>query len=274
MKKNLLFLILCFPFCLNSQTFLNGDFEQNNAVDCLFNLDNPVFNGMMEHAFAFGPNDELDIQTSGCGYAEPPSNDWFVSLSKRPTGDYDAFSLELSEGLVAGNTYEISYWEVAVDTFGNENIPLYFGLSIEADDFGEEIYSSMPPIDIWAHRSFSFIAPNSGSFLTVKIEDTGNIRAWNFVDGFEISLLSPTNEESSLTAVMVYPNPTSGAFSVELPVGAEKVNIYNAAGQLVQSTEIENATNATDFMLQDDGIYMVQILAKSGSFVKKLVVGI
>jgi hypothetical protein len=271
MKKNLLFLCLCCSYCLNSQTFLNGDFEQNNAVGCLFNLDNPIFNGTMEHTFAFGPNDELDIQTSGCGYAEPPSNDWFVSLSKRPTGDYDAFSMVLSEALLLGESYEVSYWEMSVDTFGNGNIPLHFGLSTEAGEFGDEIYSSLPPINTWAHRSFTFVAPNNGSFFTIKIEDAGNIKAWNFVDGFEISLLSPTNEESSLAAVMVYPNPTSGAFSVELPTGAEKVNIYNAAGQLVQSTHIEN-TQAVDFMLQDDGIYMVQILTKSGSFVKKLVV--
>jgi hypothetical protein len=192
-------------------------------------------------------------------------------LSKRPTGDYDAFSLELSESLVAGNTYEISYWEVAVDTFGNENIPLYFGLSTEADDFGEEIYSSLPPIDTWAHRSFSFIAPNNGSFLTVKIEETGNVKAWNFVDDFQILNLSATREESIFAPMLIYPNPTSGAFRVKMPLGAEKVNIFNAAGQLMGSDVMDSFTEM-EFSLTNNGIYFVQVVTQSGTVIKKVVV--
>lgn len=272
--KNLI--LLLFPLFLafygRSQTILNGDFENNGADTCIFNLDNIDFNALVENAVAFGPNDELDIQRSNCGYAASPSNEWFVSLSKRPTGDYDAFSLALSEALIAGNTYEITYWELAVDTFGNGNIPLHFGISTEPDEFGDEIYSSLPPIDTWAQRSFSFVAPNDGSFFTVKIEEEGTTRAWNFVDDFKIvNLSSATQEGSNIASILIYPNPTSGFFSVALPIEAEKVNIFNAAGQLVQSREIGKLSEI-DFDLETNGVYIVQVITKAGIMTRKVVV--
>lgn len=271
MKYPILPVFLLIALSVQGQSVLNGDFELNSATSCMFNQSNAEYNDLMEYSVGFGPNTELDLQTHSCGYASPPSNDWFVSLSKRPSGDYDAFSLELSEPLVSGLTYQLSYWEYATDTFGNVNVPLYIGLSEAPNDFGELLHSSLPPLNTWEQRNFTFTAPNNGGFLTVKIDNEGSSKAWNFVDNFMLTALSPTKEESLVGEMAVYPNPTSGSFFVKIPLGGKIVNLFNAAGQLEQSHKV-NGLQQLEMEAMASGVYWVQILTEMESIARKLVV--
>ena len=88
MKKILpLFILLSTSITCYSQTFLNGDFEINTAVNDQINLTNAAYNGYMSNSFAFGNYNgggagggDMDIITSA-GYCGVPQNgNWYVGL--------------------------------------------------------------------------------------------------------------------------------------------------------------------------------------------------
>src|SRR5262245_50695243 len=53
---------------------MNGDFEENSAVGCDFDLSNSAFLNEVSDAFAFGDAEEIDVMKdpAGCGYGLPP----------------------------------------------------------------------------------------------------------------------------------------------------------------------------------------------------------
>jgi len=232
---------VCFLFALilnqaKSQIVLNGDFENNSALVCETNLSNSVYTDLMDNSWGFGSSNELDIQEINCGYAIPQSNNWFVSLSKRVDGASDELSLKLSMPLIAGDVYGISYLDFAADTFDNTVVPVEIGLSEAPQSFGTQIISSTPANTEWTRRSFTFIAPNNGQYLTVRVDSAGTDRGWIFVDDFEITMNSGITEESG-AAAKAYPNPVQDLLSIESNFQIEKVLIYDALGKMVSFKE-------------------------------------
>jgi hypothetical protein len=100
--------------------------------------------------------------------------------------------------------------------------------------------------------------------VTVESDDT----TLEFGVTIEEGLLTGVTELSAET--QLYPNPTSGSFTVE---GADiaRVEVYNLVGQKVFEAESQKATiDATNW---NKGIYLVNITSQSGAIeTKKLVV--
>ncbi len=267
------FLTVCFYSFIPgsySQVVLNGDFENHQASDCQFNLDNVDYNALMENSLAFGPNDEVDLQRDTCGYATVPSNKWFVSLSKRPNGTM-SLSLKLSSNLTTGQTYKIAYWEYSADTLGNANIPLHIGLSSVSNSFGELIHSSLPVPGVWTQRSFSFVAPNDGNYITLSVNSPGATKGWNFVDNIEFVEISSAHFQHLENAVNVFPNPSKGRFTVVVPSGVKTLQIINVEGQLLMTKHIDRQ-ETLEFELEKVGLYFVRIQTEHSSAAKKLLI--
>ncbi|MBL0343343.1 MAG: T9SS type A sorting domain-containing protein [Bacteroidetes bacterium] len=254
-----------------SQTIINGDFENNSASSCEFNLQNSVYSNRMNNSWGFGSNDELDIQTNTCGLVNPPSNDWFVSLSKNPNGTYDELSLELSANLILGNTYEISYFEFAANIFNNSNIPLQLGLSTDSLNFGQVIYNSLPIINTWTQRTFSFIAPNNGKYITVRIDSAGFLKAYNLIDNIQLTTVNGINDNSLHTAACLFPNPTNGKFTISFPSSVQYIQILNSLGQVIKMENV-NGLTSLNFEIETNGVYFVNFSTKKDFIAKKLIV--
>lgn len=254
-----------------SQTILNGDFEINTAANCEFNLQNSAYSNKMHYSWGFGNSNELDIQTNICGYANPPSNNYFVSLSKKPNGNYDALSLKLSANLISGNTYQISYFEFATDTFSNNNVPVQLGLSSDSLNFGQLIYNSLPTINSWTQRTFTFVAPNNGKYITIRSDSAGILKAWNFIDNIQLTSINGINDNTLNTATYLYPNPTNGEFTISFPSNVQYIQIINSLGQIIKNQYLDGLTSLK-FEIENNGLYFVNIATKSDFITKKLIV--
>ncbi len=189
--RNLLFLQcwLTQPHSVCAQTFLNGNFESNSANGCQVNLSNFSLNLVLPNCFAFGVGNEIDLQDTGCTYGLPSNGNWFISLSTGMIGDPDAISLELSSPLNIGNSYSFSYFERSNLQFSVTQDSLLIGVSELNNDFGIQIFSSLPDTGNWVKKVITFIAPANASFLTLK--NAGNARSWNFVDNFTFDCILP-----------------------------------------------------------------------------------
>jgi hypothetical protein len=254
-----------------AQVIINGDFEVNTTTSCLTNITNSQYTDVMSNSWGFGSHNEIDIQNDSCGFATVPSHNWFVSLAKDFWGvEYDELSLEISSSLVAGNSYDISYFSYSTDYMGNNNIPIEIGLSIDSISFGTLIHSSTPNINTWTQQSFTFVAPNNGKYLTVRTDSAGVLYGWNFVDKFELSHTNGLEETLNLS-IKVAPNPSSGIFTVNVP---DQINIqssvFDALGKLV-TTSSEKGTFNLDLSDMPVGIYTLRLDTESGTVTKKLV---
>lgn len=178
---------------------LNGSFEDNTAVVTTYNLNNPVFNGLMNNVTAFGERDfrdgfgETDIMTFGGGFGlDPVDGDWHIGLAVNGReGPSDAFSFDLSSSIVAGTSYDLSFWAAANTTFSPGDGPLEIGISSSADSFGTLLYTSDAlSFNRWSQHVTSLVAPVGGDYLTVRIlENPDDPITWAHLDGFVLSVV-------------------------------------------------------------------------------------
>lgn len=177
-KTALLVLICNISF---AQNFLNGSFENNTAVVNQINLANAGFNGFMANTNAYGTTGNMDIirtNTWGNGFAQHCT--WYVALTGSGT---DAVAMQLSAPLVTGTTYTISFWDRKDAAF--VGFPVQIGLSTVNNANGTVIYTApvAPTNGVWTQRTFTFVAPNNGQFITV-IQNGGNTGSWVHIDNF------------------------------------------------------------------------------------------
>ncbi len=262
-KLYTLILLLIFIKEGNCQNFLNGDFEINTASTSVYQLQNSQYSNMMFASWGFGMANELDIQTFG-GYATPPSNNWFVSLTKKiNTLTTDAFSLKIDTNLTMGNSYTISYLEYSTDVSGNNNIILEIGLSSDSLSFGQLIHSSLPPLNVWGTDIFTFTAPNNGLYLTVRTDSAGTLNGWNFVDNFHFLTLNGVIENETQSDVNIFPNPFRDKINfVTKRNELLEVFVYDITARNILQQTFTNSTILNVEALEK-GIYIYEVRNKN-----------
>lgn len=76
-----------------------------------------------------------------------------------------------------------------------------------------------------------------------------------------------TEQNSSMS---IYPNPSSGNFTISLPIENAEINITNIFGQRI--LKIHKAQKTTNIQLDNNGVYNISIMTSKGIITKKLVV--
>jgi hypothetical protein len=79
-------------------------------------------------------------------------------------------------------------------------------------------------------------------------------------------------EEVEGGSIGVFPNPSSGFFSIKSPVPIERIRLYNHLGELIKSTDekaMEYRFNLSD---QAKGVYYVSIVLNNKLFRRKIVI--
>ena len=180
----------------------NGSFEKNSALDNVYNLDNATFNNTVDDATAFGGAEEIDLMTFGGGFGlDPIDGDWHLALHRQAGGEVDAFSFDLTQSIVAGQSYELSFFASANTEFGSVFEPVEIGISDSADSFGTLVYSTgQLPANEWQFFESTFQAPISGDFLTVRVADLPE--TWAHVDGFTLSQSAIPEPGCSITMLL------------------------------------------------------------------------
>jgi hypothetical protein len=238
-KYFFLFLLVFSHSVFKSQTFLNGSFEINTAVNNQINLSNAGFNGFMSNTFAFGTTGNMDIirtNTWGGGFAQHCT--WYVALTGNGT---DIFSMTLSTPLVTGTTYTISFWDRKDAGFAA--FPVQIGLSTTNNAAGTVIYTApvAPTNNVWTQRTFTFVAPNNGQFITVR-QNGGSTSSWAHVDNFVL------NNTSSAGNLNITPSATTicvGSSAIFTVTGASTYTWNPAATLSSPSASVVTATPPT-----------------------------
>lgn len=265
----LLIALLAIAPCF-SQSFINGDFETNTASGCTYNLTDSAFNTKISNVTAFGKGyaassggfvGEIDMQTSNC-FVNPQSGNWCLGLSSDVEPTSDAFALELTSNLIAGNTYELTFHLYGNSSFQNGVTNIEIGETLSDTTFGNFIDSITPDAGSWKRASIIFRATQNASHITVRTK-IGQI-GWTQVDSFAIAPSSMVSVQKypNEGSIKIYPNPTSNQvtldFQQQLSTGV--VSIMNSSGQLLKRVYISNQKGLSlDLSAFPSGLYFIQM---------------
>ncbi len=170
-----------------SNMILNGSFENNTAAGTLYNLSNADFTNTVADVTAFGTAEELDLMDpSNIFGLSPIDGNWKVALHYSSAGTVDAFAFHLSNSIVAGRQYTVSFWAQTVMDFDPGREPLLIGISNSDTDFGTQVFSTgaISPSS-WQYFEHTFIAASDAAYLTVA-NGTGPNPTWIHADDFRL----------------------------------------------------------------------------------------
>jgi gliding motility-associated-like protein len=194
-----------------NQDFINGSFETNDGIETI-NMTIPDFNASVSNCVAledFGaggvPNIDL-INVYGWGtYAPAQDGTWLLGLHK-----IDIVAIELTEPLVSGVTYTISFWNKYIFPGTTTNIEL--GASVGATDFGLPIgLVYVFTLGEWSYVELEFVAPNNATHITVSLDEVGP-DDWVGIDNFAF-VCDPLTLVDPVTAICVGEELTLDAVS-------------------------------------------------------------
>lgn len=257
-------LILVTFYSAVGQTFLNGSFENNLILNDTINLSNAAFIQKMPYCGSFGTQAGLDILANNYCLIGPQSGNWYIGMSG---GGSDAFSLEINTNLSLGQLYQISFYDRFCQLANVPRAwPLMLGVSSNSLTFGTVIFSDTTaiPINTWTKRTVSFVAPNNGKYITVKMNGGSFENGWIVVDNFNFE--NPTSistyDEHALE-ISVSPNPFQNKMYIQFKGGSiskRKISIINTLGQEI--IEANTLLDSIDFDLSflSSGIYFLNVI--------------
>jgi hypothetical protein len=262
---NKFYCIVIFFLLLNStiqsQTVLNGTFENTLATNCVYNPSTVVFDSLMPYVH-FTPHRFLgaDIVTHNCHH-QPFEGDWSIAIASK--GLYvDRISLKLSQPLIVGNPYELTYWIYCSGfQYGDS---LLIGITTDTAQFGIQIDKALSPQFIWIQKTVLFTPTIAATDITAKLDwaDTGD-DSWVWLDEFVLTnLITGVHELGMKEEIQLYPNPAFETFTIktEKPFQDVRLELYNMNGQLIQFKEIpfleEEEFDISNLAI---GVYFIQL---------------
>jgi hypothetical protein len=97
----------------------------------------------------------------------------------------------------------------------------------------------------------------------------------NFIDSYDYSNTtydcSNGIEELSIKQALLYPNPTSGNFSIKTLYGVAIISIYNSLSQAVYENKHPSQNQEIDLSDQNPGVYFCKIQSEAGEKVLKVI---
>ena len=81
-------------------------------------------------------------------------------------------------------------------------------------------------------------------------------------------------EDFSLNATSIFPNPSSGEFSIKTKTNLSKVNVYSQTGALVKTIEVTDESNEVELKVSglQSGVYFLELQNDSEKSWKKIIV--
>jgi gliding motility-associated-like protein len=169
---------------LFGQEFINGDLESPGHTGCKKDIDNKTFNSLMPNLTALGTLDKLDILTSGCGNGVAQKGKNFVALEIN-NGFTDAFAIPLSENLVQGRFYFMSFYVRLDPNSIGKQFRLTLSMNIANNAYGEQLNSFNVSNTSWQKIAFKFKVPLEVKYITALLESFENVKV--YVDNFEMT---------------------------------------------------------------------------------------
>ena len=80
------------------------------------------------------------------------------------------------------------------------------------------------------------------------------------------------SETNSLEAIQIFPNPSSGHFTLQSSVQKGEITIYNVQGEKIYSAKINSSQSEIDLSKQSQGIYFIKVNSEQGVITKKIII--
>jgi N-acetylneuraminic acid mutarotase len=198
------------------------------------------------------------------------------SMSSIPQTDFYEFD-PLSNTWITKCTAGFSASSTACFAIGNRG---YVGTGgINSDSCSNQLWEYDPVINTWT-QSDSLPAARrcdaSGFAIGGKgYIGFGDINNWTLPN--DVYQYTPREyylfvNESKLTPnISVYPNPTTGKFSIESSEKLSSIAVMNLLGQSVHSVNSPFAQFSIDLSDQPKGIYFVEMISEKGRCTKKII---
>lgn len=289
-------IVLPLPAVLFGQDFVNGSFEKNGNA-CIINASVDVFNANVKNTHAFGSFRRPDIASTNCGQGDAKDGNWFIGLATNVATNVrsEAVTLELTQPLVKGNQYSLSFWTRGRVVSSN----LEIGVSSNDSTAGQVFYtvsSASIVVNAWTENVIRFTAPEDGKYISVRaMNNNSNSGVW--LDAFKLSpvfvpdavvLVDPMKKNtvpaqnntavkaSANTIGEIYPNPSAGVFKVNADSNTLiSLTVFNTLGTTVEehkATDVEPIPSSIDLRDQQPGLYFVELATLEGKVTKRIIV--
>jgi hypothetical protein len=187
-----------------------------------------------------------------------------------------------------GNVFVNGVFISSAITFGSITLPQTSGSGfiVEYDESGEVICASAllgggsentTSADhfgnLYIGGSFyidPFIIGTDTLTLTNTVDNTGDafIAKYNCNSNFIVNTSRPQSEE----IITIFPNPSSGLFTLTTPTPSTRISIYDILGNCLLHKDYRNTTSPQfDLSSQGKGVYFVEVIANEKREVKKIV---
>ena len=266
----------------------NGDFTADFIITSdpdivngtIFNLDMTLNTGsyatQMDYSTSIGLVRET-FESADFSYMEwfhEGDLPWTVTDEEAHTGTYSARS-----GAIGDN--EVTRLIIYADILNDGEISFWFKTSTELrkdlfafflDNKKKDMWSGE---NDWTYVSYEFSA-GSHSFMWLYDKNGNNAVGSDCVWIDDITfprtcIITNVEEVTEQKATVLYPNPTTGSFTLEL-VEESNISIYNMLGQQIVQLGKVSGIHRLDLGNAPKGMYFIQIQNGSQTEVKKIIV--
>jgi len=163
----------------------------------------------------------------------------------------------ISEGITSQlSSTKANFASSLIVVSGNLFVGTETGGIFMSSDYGESWKSINEGFNSYQVKSLS----SNGKYLFASTSGGGIWRR-------KLSELIITNDFS----VKDYPNPSSLDFIVSVPASTNEINLYNVQGEILQSIVVDGQTEF-NFHVNSHGIYLIKVVTKNKTIVKKHIV--
>lgn len=149
----------------------------------------------------------------------------------------------------------------------------------------DDFYEWDQGTNVWINTDY-FIGGERGDAVGFAIGNIGYIGTgyvngspWYYKDFWKYipSSSSGINDPQAKSPINIFPNPSSGEFSITLESKQSSVNkidfeVYNVEGKKVYQSEITNPQSKIDLSNQPNGIYFLYLKSENGAATQKLII--
>jgi hypothetical protein len=198
---------------------------------------------------------------------------WTVTDEEAHSGDYCARS-----GAIGDN--EVTKLVIYADILSDAVITFWFKTSTEKRKDIFAFFIDNHRMDWWSGENdwtYASYALEAGSHVFTWLYDKNNSNSSGadcvWVDDITFPrtcIINDVEEVTEQKANVLYPNPTTGSFTLEL-VEESNISIYNMLGQQIMQLDKVSGIQRLDLGNAPKGMYFIQIQSGSQTEVKKLI---
>ena len=188
------------------------------------------------------------------------------------TGDDDWAISDCIE-MIGGVTYHLEYYFKNYELLQPCFLEVYYGSSQSTSDMNNLIIQNNIPNDTSYQYVSTFFTPqNNGvyylGFHAFESSGTSSLR----LDNINLSV-SPANiqELNDADAINIFPNPTSGNFTLSSPFESAEVEIRSMLGELLEMRKVKKGYSNFNLNKFEEGTYFISVNYDSKIITKKIV---